>query len=285
MSFTYTYKPLCRVNAYHHYFLDDGTTAFDDPLAPSLKEKQLEKYTVGSFLKIVPSKKTQRILAGQKIIYKETASGFALWIASEETATPNQFIPKIELSQTETFHFLLYSKDPIFENYSTVEATPSIPFYLSNKKPDTEPVSFSEIDVEENPSHTLINNFTSTEATYAKLSEELSAVEKQKLFGVISLQIEADTPSKSLLNASGQIRVPTPTFKIQFKNRETFWQYLNSKDGSIIHKSVTELPLVKNGIVGYSFDSIKRPAAAPNRLLFVKDGGGNIIETISEIFI
>ncbi|GHC57956.1 hypothetical protein [Ulvibacter litoralis] len=285
MSFNITYKPLCHVNAYHHYFLDDGTTAFDDLGEPTLKEEQLEKYNLNSFLKIVPSLKTQRMLAGQKIRFKETNTGFSLWIASEETVTPNLFEPKIELSQSETLQFLLYIKDSLFENYSTVVATPSTPFYFSNKKPDTEPVSFSEINLEETIPHTLISNFTSTEATYVKLSEELSATETQNLFGIISLQVEADTPSKSLLDGSGQLPATPPTFKIQIKNRETFWQYLDQKDGSFIHKSPTELPLVKNGIVGYSFDSIKRPAAAPNRLLFVKDGGGTIIETISEIFI
>lgn len=285
MSFTLTYKPLCFVNVYHHYFLDDGSTAFDDPLEPSLKEAQLEKYNLRSFLKIIPSLSTQRNLAGQKIIFKETATGFSLWIASEETLTPNIFRPKIELSPTETFQFLLYSNDPIFENYSTVAAAPAIPFYLSNRKPDTEPGSFSEIDVETKIPHTLINNYTITEATYRQLSNTLSVEERQKLFGVISLQVEADTPSKNLVDGSGELPATPPIFKVQLKNRETFWQYLDRTDGSFIHKSASQLPLVKNGIVGYSFNSIKRPGAAPNRLLFVKDGGGNIIETISEIFI
>jgi hypothetical protein len=47
----------------------------------------------------------------------------------------------------------------------------------------------------------------------------------------------------------------------------------------------TELPLAKNGIIGYTFDGKERPSAAPSRLIFEKDGSGNIIKTISEIYI
>ena len=45
------------------------------------------------------------------------------------------------------------------------------------------------------------------------------------------------------------------------------------------------MPLVKNGTVEYIFNSKKQPAAKPTRLIVEKDTLGNIIRTISEIFI
>jgi len=41
MSFLTTYKPLFSCSLYHHYFLDDGATAFDGNA--TLKEESGEK--------------------------------------------------------------------------------------------------------------------------------------------------------------------------------------------------------------------------------------------------
>lgn len=286
MSFRHKYRPLAFLNAYHHYFLDDGRNAFDDEVSfPGLKEEQLNKYSISSFLNIIPSQQTQRLFAGQKIIFKKSTSGFTLWINCKDTVAPDVYEPKIDLSQLEVFHFLIYATDSLFENYSTISATPTIPFYFSNKKPTTEPVSFKALDLEATFPHTDVTDYTITQETYDIINESLSEKEKRGLLGIIALHVAGDAADKSLLDTNGETLVSPPSFKVQFKNRKTFWSYLDSKDGSFIHKSPSVEPLVKNGIVGYSFDSIKRPAATPNRLVFVKDGGGTIIETISEIFI
>jgi len=119
MSFQITYKKLLNINFYHHYFLDDGATAFDDNT--TLKEEQLLKYDFGSFLNIVPSAQTAQKLRGQKIIVRKQNSGITLFISAEETL-PNSgdFQPYIPLSQDESLLFLVYITDSFFENYSTV---------------------------------------------------------------------------------------------------------------------------------------------------------------------
>jgi len=284
MSFNHTYRTLCSVNLYHQYFLNDGLDRFDDSII--LKTEQLDKYDFQSFMQLVPTERTKKLLAGQKIVMKQNRSGFVLWIQAEDTLTDGVYRPKIDLSQTEELHFLLYATDPLFENYSTVEGIPSIPFYFSNKKPATELGAFSEINIETDIPQTPVEDYDITALTYETLSEVLATEEMQGLFGIISLSVQADTVANSLLDVGGLTQVTTPIFKVQLRNRETFWSYLDATDGTLIHKSPTVLPLVKNGIVGHTFiTTAKRASAAPNRLVFVKDGGGTIIETISEIFI
>ena len=284
MSFIQTYQTLCTVNVYHQYFLNDGTTRFDDSL--SLKEEQLAKYNFQSFMQIVPSERTKKLFAGQKIIMKQNRSGFVLWIQAIDTATDGIYQPKIDLAQTENFDFLLYTTDPLFENYSTVVGVPSIPFFFSNKKPSTELGAFSEMNVETDVPQTPVEDYDISTSTFEQISKTFTTVERKGLFGIISLSVQADTATKSLLDTNGLTQASTPVFKVQLRNRETFWSYLDAKDSTFIHKSPTTLPLVKNGIVGYTFiTTANRASAEPNRLVFVKDGNGTIIETISEIFI
>lgn len=289
MSFTNTYKKLLEVNFYHHYFLDDGATAFDD--SPSLKAEQLEKYRYQSFLEVVPSAKTQRKLNGLKIAARYNKAGMELWVNASETAPSSGiYQPNVAIAQDESLTFLLKVKDYLFENYSTVEANPDIPFYFSNKKPFTEVGSFQYIDLETTTN--AIEDFTISETTYEALQESLSERETRGLFGVLQLEMAGDDTTgidgnaRNVLNNDGTLQGTAPIYKIQILNRSTIWNYINPVDNSLIHSSdPTELPLVKNGIVGYSFDSTERPSAQPHRIIFEKDGGGNIIKTISEIFI
>lgn len=284
MSFSHTYRHLCTVNLYHQYFLNNGAERFDDSLI--LKTQQLEKYDLRKFIKIVPSDRTQKTLSGQKIVMKQNRSGFVLWIQAKETSTAGIYEPQIDLSQTETFDFLLYTVDSLFENYSTVVGVPSIPFYFSNKKPVSELGTFNEINVESDIPQTPVEDYTISPITFKTISEKLNNSEVNRLFGIVSLTVKADTAAKSLLDTGGLTQMTPPTFKVQLRNRETIWSYLDAVDGTLIHKSPTRLPLVKNGIVGYTFNtSARRASAEPNRLIFVKDGSGAIIETISEIFI
>jgi len=289
MSFTTTYKLLFRVNLYHHYFLDDGNIAFDDNL--TLKEEQLNKYNFEDFCEMIPSEETQEVFKGNKLVFKTTPSGFTIYVKAEETA-PNSgtYKPYVSLPQTTVFNFLIYVKDSLFENYSTVNPKPLIPFYFSNKKPVSEGVSFKYIDLE---TTTLpIENFTINQTSYDEIGKALSENEKIGLFAIISLEMAGDNTvpfdgnARNILNANGTIPATPKIFKLQIKNRSTIWNYRNASDSTLLHSTdPTELPLAKNGIIGYTFDGQERPSAFPSRLIFEKDGGGNIIKTISEIYI
>ncbi len=289
MSFTTTYRKLFSVNIYHHYFLDDGNVAFDS--SPVLKEAQLVNYNFEDFCKIIPSEQTQELFKGNKLVFKTTSNGFTIFSRAEETA-PNSgtYKPMVNLSQTTVFDFLIYVNDALFENYSTVNSKPLIPYYLSNKKPVTEGVSFNYLDLE---TITLpIEDFTINQASYGEIRTNLSEKEKIGLFGIISLEMAGDNTvpfdgnARNILNANGTIPAFPKTFKLQLKNRSTIWNYRDASTNTLLHSTdPTTLPLAKNGIVGYSFNGQERPSAFPSRLIFEKDGGGNIIKTISEIYI
>ncbi|MBK5212360.1 MAG: hypothetical protein JJE55_01715 [Flavobacteriaceae bacterium] len=289
MNFTTTYRVLFSVNVYHHYFLDDGSVAFDNN--PTLKEEQLGKYNSEDFCEIIPSEETQELFKGNKLVFKPIPLGFTIYAKAEETA-PNSgtYKPFVSLPQTTVFNFLIYVKDSLFENYSTVNSKPTIPYYLSNKKPVSEGVSFKYIDLE---TTTLpIEGFTINQNSYTEIGKILSEKEKIGLFGIISLEMAGDNTvsfdgnTRNILNVNGTIPVTPETFKLQLKNRSTIWNYRNASDSTLLHSTdPNELPLAKNGIIGYSFDGQERPSAIPSRLIFEKDGGGNIIKTFSEIFI
>ncbi len=289
MSATATYRPLIRINLYHNYFLDDGATEFDD--TAQLKSEQLLKYQLSEFASIVPSIETQRMITNQKMIFRQDSSGITLLTRARETA-PNSgvFEPFIALNQNETLTFLLYMTDPLFENYSTVASVPSIPYLFTNKKPVTELGAFTYIDMETTTNS--IDDFDMEPDTYEDFQSVLSYEENIGLFGIIHLEMAGDDTTgvdgnaRNLIEPTGEMLSTHREFKIQIKNRSTIWNYRNAQDGSLVHSSdPTELPLVKNGIIGYSFDSEERPGAAPNRLIYEKDNNGNILKTFSEIYI
>jgi len=289
MSFLTTYKKLFSCNIYHRYFLDDGATAFDDNA--TLKEEQLGKYDLLDYMSVLPTEATATLFRGHKLQFKLSPSGFTMFIRAEENPPASgTFVPYIDLPQDTTFTFLLYVTDGLFENYSTVGASPAIPFYFSNKQPSTEVGVFQYIDLE-TTTHDVAD-FTISQTTYDTLLSSLTPKEKIGLFGIISLEMAGDDTTvvdgnaRIILNPDGSLQDPAPIYKIQILNRSTIWNYRDPVDGSLIHSSdPTELPLVKNGIIGYSFDAQERPSATPSRIVYEKDGGGMIIKTISEIYI
>jgi len=288
MSGLKKYMPLFHLNIFHKYFLNDGITDFDN--TPQLKEEQLRKYNLSNFLHVIPSEKTTKELKGRKLLFKPTDSGVTIYVMAEETA-PNSgiFTPKRTLDQDFSIDLLFYIKDSLFENYSIVSAVNDIPFYFTNKKPATEIVPYDYIDTS---GTTLIENFTITETTYSEISKRLAPKEMLQLFGIVSLEMSGDDTfpidgfERNIIETNGNLVAITPEFKIQFENRSTIWNYRNTEDDTLLNTSdPQELPLVKNGIVVYSFDGIERPVASPNRLIFEKDINGNIIKTFSEIYI
>jgi len=289
LNFSLTYKPLCTVNIYHEYFLNDGLMPFDS--SESLKEKQLSKYDVREFIDLIPTEETYQYLNNHKIIFKPTETGFKLLVQAEEIVEGSQdYTPKVFIPKNFNLTFLLYVNDFLFENYSTVNAIPNIPFYFSNKKPASENNNFSYIDLEKT-TH-AVSNFKITETTWEGINKTLSEKEKESLFGVISLNIMGDdvtsydANNRNLLSKDDKPIIELKTFKIQFTNRKTIWHYKNALNNTLLHSTEPkQLPLVKNGTVDYTFNSKKQPAASPTRLIVEKDTLGNITRTISEIFI
>lgn len=283
MGFKHIYRKLFSINIYHHYWLDDGKTPFDD--TNELKAAQLDKYNINDFIEIIPSYKTQRLLENRKLFYKlNPEGGYVVGKVSENPVDSGIYEPFKKIDVKENFIFLLYVHDPFFENYSTVSAHPDIPFLFSNLKPDTEGGSFKSIDLE-GPTTTPITDYTMNQDTYDDILKELQPTEKVGLFGIVNIFMEGDINSKNVLNADGTVKNDPNEYKIQIVNRHTIWHYRKAEDGDLIlNTDPEELPLVKNGIVGHKDGSDNEmPSAQPNRILFVDDGGNKKI--ISEIYI
>lgn len=287
--FSHIYLPLFELSLHHHYFLDDGPTPYDNTV--QLKEEQLEKYDYRDFINVIPNKVTQTLLRNHNLIIKSMNDGLKVYVKVEEDASnPGSFKPLRELEQQNELVFLLKTADRLFENYSTVAATPAIPFLFTNLKPPTELGAFRYIDLENTTGN--IEDYEIELATYEEMDTILEEPEKRKLFGVVRLQMQGDNTvpvdgqQRNILESNGNLPAQPRKFKIQFQNRKTVWNYMNANDGTLIHSTdPQEFPLVKNGIVGHSFGGQERPSADPSRLIFEKDGGGNIIKTISEIYI
>ncbi|RFN57909.1 hypothetical protein [Marixanthomonas ophiurae] len=289
MSFSFTYKTLCKVNIYHEYFLNDGLVPFD--ISEKLKKKQLLDYDVREFIDIVPSEETYHIMNNYKMMYKPSKTGFTVLIQVKDTETETQKnSPTIPIQEEIKLNFLLYINDFLFENYSVVNSIPKVPFYFSNKKPASEGKDFHYIDLE-NTKRSL-SNFRITETTWQGINKEFSETEKESMFGVICLDMTGDNTivnnnnKRNLLNNNEEQEIESKIFKIQFVNRKTIWHYKNALNNTLLHSTEpTELPLVKNGRVEYMFDSRKQPPACPTRLIVEKDPLGNVTKTISEIYI
>ena len=289
MNFLITYKPLCSLDIYHEYFLNDGLVPFD--ISEKLKEKQLSNYDAREFIDVVPSEETYHYLNAHKIIFKPTETGFTLLIQVEEISEEAQnYIPKIPVLENFNLSFLLYINDFLFENYSTVNAIPIVPFYFSNTKPASENNNFTYIDVAETKHP--ISDFKISETTWKSIRKQFSEEEMESLFGVISLNITDDNlqtytaNKRKLLSKKDELSVESKKFKIQFANRKTIWHYKNALNNTLVHSTEpTELPLVKNGKIDYKFNSREQPPACPTRLIVEKDPLGNITKTIYEIYI
>ena len=229
-------------------------------------------------------------MAGRKIFFKPIDTGFELLVAAKRTSPNSSNYTTVRGVQSDfTVYFLVYITDPLFENYSTVSAKVAQPYYFSNRKPSGHAGTFNYIDVSTTKP---IDDFTISETNFNEVASNLKPAELIGLFGIISLRMKGnntvgiDGDARDLLKNNGRLVDSPPAFKIQFANRSTIWNYRSAADGSLLHSSdPTILPIVKRGIVGYSFDSKDRPAARPDRLLFEKDGNGNIIKTFSEIYI
>ncbi len=100
------YKRLFEVRVLHHYWLDQGITAFDK-IADADREKRLLTYDRRPVLHIKPTATTANLLAGLKAVYKDTALGAVVAVKSD-TKVPDNAV----------FEFLVTVADRNFYNYT-----------------------------------------------------------------------------------------------------------------------------------------------------------------------
>ena len=107
------YKRLFEVRLLHHFWLDEGSTVFDQIADQAKKDARLLAYDVRSFLTSRPTAATQRKLGGLGCPFRETALG--LVVAAPDSAV---------IPPATTFDFIVSVKDPAFLGYTSLTLRP-----------------------------------------------------------------------------------------------------------------------------------------------------------------
>ena len=107
------YRRLFQIRLLHHYWLDDGATAFDLIASQAERDGRLLSYDMRRFLAVAPTDATAESLAGLGLVYKEIPSG-CIVAASESVAIPDDAV----------FEFIVTVSDPAFHNYTALTLRP-----------------------------------------------------------------------------------------------------------------------------------------------------------------
>jgi hypothetical protein len=241
MSFSVTYGLLFEVTLLHNYFLNNGEETFAS-MTDSDKEKMLQQFNTDTFITITPSLETHTLLKNYKMVFKKTKTGFRMYIKVKETDETDPFI---KLPVDLNLKFLIKINDYQFENYTDLNFARTQVFLFSNVKPLTEPVSFEYLP-KINDNKLISNDYLVSEETTENFISTLHPLEKQDIFGLISLSLKGDNSSGNIVNNSGKII--SPNFKIHFDNRKTLWKYINRKAGTEIETNAVK-PLTRSGFV------------------------------------
>lgn len=252
MSFSITYGLLFEVTLFHNYFLNNGEETFAS-MTDTDKEKMLQQFNTDAFTIIIPTLETNVALKNYKMVFKKTKTGFKVYIKVKETDETDPFI---KIPADLNLKFLIKINDYQFGNYTDLDFVQNQIFLFSNVKPLTEPVSFEYIP-KINDNKLISNDYVVSEETTAAFISTLHPLEKQDIFGLISLNLQGDNSSGNIVNNSGKII--SPNFKIHFDNRKTFWIYINRKTGTEI-KTDTVKPLTRSGFVEIDPDNDLIPA-------------------------
>ncbi|MEP0264731.1 hypothetical protein [Dokdonia sp.] len=232
MSSTIKYLPIFNLNILHNYFLDTidngNVVVFDDTEKPEV----LSTYNVSDFLRVVPSKKTQRVLKNHRVVFKTTTNGTTCFISVDQDDKP-----VIDATDV-TVDLLIYSRDTLFEKYTDLETSPKRIYFFTNDIDHTG----DRIDVLTDATATDLEQYKvlATSDKYEELLSALDGREQRSLLGIVSIKLDQLIP--------GGIVEDTPTeLKIVLKNRKTIWVYLDQKDGSLVSQTGTPQPFMHKG--------------------------------------
>ncbi|VXB30428.1 conserved hypothetical protein [Flavobacterium sp. 9AF] len=243
MSFTITYKTLCEITVLHSYFLNNGTDEFSS-MTDAQKAKMLKNYKYKNYLEIIPSQATAKLLKNNHLVFIPLPNSIKIGVKVDPN---NENATFANIALDTTLDFIIRIKDYLFENYTAITATSQQLFYISNAKPVDEPVSFKYIPLASEAVF-IADDYKVTEVSKAKILASFEANEKTGIFGVVSLKMQADNSNLNLLSPLQEIIIPTPTFKIHFDNRKTFWKYIKTNSSFEVETTV-EKPLTQNGFV------------------------------------
>ena len=115
MSITTKYKKLFEVQIWHHYFLNNGNTHYEDMSADD-QLKMLRQYDVRNIFYLLPTKDTIQNLNDNRLKLIDTSTGF---IVVTPTSPSDPSNPAVDLKSGK-FIFALYPRDHKFLNFTNL---------------------------------------------------------------------------------------------------------------------------------------------------------------------
>ncbi|HET9503307.1 MAG TPA: hypothetical protein VFO93_07190 [Hymenobacter sp.] len=219
------YHTLLEVQLLHRYFLNVGTTKFEDaPTSPSVMAAW-RAYDLRQFCRLEPSPATRALLAEQRLLLRPLAEGFRVAQALDAAGTA----PAVPLDASTELTFWLYLTDPAWPLYTD----PGAGYEFARLVPSpTNPagqvlvLSYDEQD-----------DGSASTAPFVSLKQSLepwpAAASPDRPLAVLRLR---------LLSSPGTLPDPRH-FRHVFDNRRTTWEY----KGSPVRPN--PLPLVHHGRV------------------------------------
>ena len=109
----FAYTRLFEVRILHHYWLDEGATAFDNIADDTIRTRRLLTYDVRKLIAIQPSPATAETVAGLQGVFRMTGLGFLV-------ATPEDANVPLDAS----FEFYATVTAPDYANYTSLSLRP-----------------------------------------------------------------------------------------------------------------------------------------------------------------
>ncbi|VAX01212.1 hypothetical protein MNBD_GAMMA22-3090 [hydrothermal vent metagenome] len=120
------YVKLFEVKILHDYFLNLGAIPHE-ALFDSIREDAQDNYLLNQYVAIFPTANSNKILAGQQMLFRTTSDGFFVAVRVDDTA--DDIRPLISLANNFKLEFALKVIDARFFNYTALKST-SPDFYL-----------------------------------------------------------------------------------------------------------------------------------------------------------
>jgi hypothetical protein len=333
-SVTNGYKRLFEVRMLHHYWLDEGATAFDQIGNQATRDSRLLNYDKRSFLAVRPSLSTAKMLAGYHCIFRETPLGFVI-AAPANLKMPDdtvlEFVVTVQDSRLFEYTALTLQAQTIYEIYADFGKTiyrykENVPvlsnvtgakrgaganeaLFLSQELPSPTgndqveslvlsgnslaqltsddpgattqqlaanatdlPVYLHQGDV---PAITPPAGLAGAPAKGVRLSEDVA----DDVFAYLSLRaVRANDAAFSFIDGAGGAKAVPPVYQIRFKNRSTYWRYLDKRTSAVNSTEANPLPLTYFGNAGAK----QKPSGSQVK---AEKSGQRITRLVSEIYV
>lgn len=288
------YKSLFNINFHHGYFLDSGNKKFtttngnQQELSALEKEKSLLNYNFLDFLKVSPLPETSLAFANHRLLLRTTKEGISLWSSTQQDSNSQKFIPIISFDLETEFTFEVSVSDFNFDYYTDISEDANRLFLFTNKKPNTEPISFPSIlsgngkIVDDNfllsqqgSRDLILQIVTNNKDKYRSVIERIWSIEsdtsldqteqtkeknlvldtliqkhrKKGILGYLALSVKGDSTDLVEFSNGSQFALSTPPSEIiSFLNKQSFWKYISLKD-NVNFTTTEKYWLAKNGFI------------------------------------